>query len=421
MEGDQVGNGLAGIPAIEAVDLLEVGDGDLLHVFADLDLGDDVSLIVLHRRQLVYAAEHRLGPGGDHPLTHAEHIDLGALQKQILDQILVQGVGHGDFAFGPPGVVQHLPGLPGQIRHIAGVQPDAALGDAHGFEHLIEGPDGVGHAGFQGVVGIHQQRGVGGVNFAVRLESIILRVEHLHPGVSHGAPGGHAVQLVRDGAGGAAAAADIRGPCADDGGVGALGPAGAELQHRAAPCSPDDAVGLGGNEALVVDGQQGKGLDKLCFNGRSPHHHQGLLGEHRGPLRHGINVAGKPEISQIFQEFLAEQVPPPKIRNVLLGEVQVLDVVDQLLQARGNGKAALVRHPAEEHVKIRDLILEAVLEIPVAHGQLIKVAEHGHVQLFLNVHPSIPQIFVILAGVPAYDSRFPPPQCNRLLYASLRK
>ena len=171
----------------------------------------------------------------------------------------------------------------------------------------------------------------------------------------------------------------------------------------------------------MVDGQQGKGLDKLCFNGRSPHHHQGLLGEHRGPLRHGINVAGKPEISQIFQEFLAEQVPPPKIRNVLLGEVQVLDVVDQLLQARGNGKAALVRHPAEEHVKIRDLILEAVLEIPVAHGQLIKVAEHGHVQLFLNVHPSIPQIFVILAGVPAYDSRFPPPQCNRLLYASLRK
>ena len=55
-----------------------------------LILGMMFPFIVLHRRQLVYAAEHRLGPGGDHPLAHAEHIDLGPLQKQVLDQILVQ-------------------------------------------------------------------------------------------------------------------------------------------------------------------------------------------------------------------------------------------------------------------------------------------------------------------------------------------
>ena len=31
--------------------------------------------------------------------------------------------------------------------------------DAQGFEHRVKGPNGVGHAGFQGVVGVHQQRG----------------------------------------------------------------------------------------------------------------------------------------------------------------------------------------------------------------------------------------------------------------------
>ena len=89
---------------------------------------------------------------------------------------------------------------------------------------------------------------------------------------------------------------------------------------------------------------------------------------------------------QIGEELLAEQVPAAEILDVLVGEVQVLDVVDQLLQSGRDGEAAAVRYLAEEHVKVGDAILAAGFKVAVAHGQLVEIAEHGHVQLFLCFH-----------------------------------
>ena len=97
-------------------------------------------------------------------------------------------------------------------------------------------------------------------------------------------------------------------------------------------------------------------------------------------------VAGEAEVPQIVQEFLAEQVSPAEIGDILLGEVQVLDVVDQLLQTCRDGEAAAIGHLAEKHVEIGDALLAAGLKVAVAHGQLIEVTEHGHVQLFLSFH-----------------------------------
>ena len=91
--------------------------------------------------------------------------------------------------------------------------------------HLVERLDGVGHAGLQRVVGVYQQRGVGGIDLAVRLKRVIFVVEHLHPRMGHCAACRHAVDLVGDGAGRPGAAADIGRPCADDGRVRALCPA----------------------------------------------------------------------------------------------------------------------------------------------------------------------------------------------------
>ena len=67
-------------------------------------------------------------------------------------------------------------------------------------------------------------------------------------------------------------------------------------------------------------------------------------------------------------------------------EVQVLDVVDQLLQTCGDGEAAAIGHLAEKHVEIGDAVLAAGFKVAVAHGQLIKVAEHGHIQLLIGLH-----------------------------------
>ncbi len=309
-----------------------------------LILGMILPLVVLDGGQLVHAAEHRLGLGGDQPLAHAEGVDAGPLAQQVPDDILVQGVGGHNLAVGQPGLVQHLPGLPGQVGQVAGVQPDGAVGDALGQQHLLEGPDGVGHAGLEHVVGVHQQGGGVGVELAVGLEGGVLVGEHLHPGVGHGAAGGGAVELVGHGAGGAGAAGDIGGPGAQHGAVRPLGPAGAELGHRPALGRPDDAVGLGGDEGLVVQAQQHEGLDKLGLDGGGADGENGLPGEDGRALRHRPDVAGKAEVAQIVQKLLAEAALAAQIGDVLLVKVQLLDIVDDLLQAGGDGKAAPVGH-----------------------------------------------------------------------------
>ena len=60
-----------------------------------------------------------------------------------------------------------------------------------------------------------------------------------------------------------------------------LSPAG-DIQHRAATGGTGDAVGLGGDQALVVDGQQREGLDELGLDGLGPDDDHGLTGETPG-------------------------------------------------------------------------------------------------------------------------------------------
>jgi len=151
----------------------------------------------------------------------------------------------------------------------------------------------------------------------------------------------------------------------------------------------------------VIDGKKRKGLNELGLNSRSAHRDQGLPGKNRGALGDGVNVAGKAEILQIGQEVLVKELAAPEILDVLLGEVEILNIVNELLQSRHDGKAALIRYRAEKHIEIGDTILVAVFEITVAHGQLIKIAEHGHVQLFLSFH-FIPQYRYVIGG-PSVD------------------
>ncbi len=235
-------------------------------------------------------------------------------------------------------------------------------------------------------VGVHQQGGGGGVDLAVGLEGGVLVGEHLHPGVGHGAGGGGAVQLVGHGAGGAPRPGDVAGSGPQNRAVGALGPAGAELGHRGALGGPDDPVGLGGDEGLVVQGQQDIGLHKLGLDGGGADGEDGLPGEDGGALGHGPDVAGEAEALQIVQKFRGEAPLAPEVFDVLHVKVQVQNVVDQLVQARADGKAPLVRHVPEEHVEIGHPVLKARLEIAVAHGQLVEVTEHGHVQLLFGAH-----------------------------------
>ena len=136
----------------------------------------------------------------------------------------------------------------------------------------------------------------------------------------------------------------------------------------------------------MVDLQQQIRLHELRLNGRGAHRDERLTREHGRTLRHGPDVAGEAEVFQIVQKCLAEQLPAAQVGNVLVGEVQVLNVVDDLLETGGDGVAAVVGHAAEEYIEVGDAILHVVVEIAVAHRQLIEIAEHGHVQRLVGVH-----------------------------------
>ena len=224
VQADIVRDGLSGVVAVEAVDLLKVRVRDLADVLADLDLRDDVARLVLDGGQLVHAAEHRLAARGDEPLAHAEQVDLRTLIQQILNEILIQRVRAADLAALPARLVEHFARLLRQIGHVAGVEPDAALRQPSRFQHLVEHTDRVRHARLQYIIGVHQQRGVVRVNFAVRLERLVFAVEHLHPRMGHRAACRHAVQLVRQRAGRALAAADVRRARTEHGRIAALRP-----------------------------------------------------------------------------------------------------------------------------------------------------------------------------------------------------
>ena len=204
--------------------------------------------------------------------------------------------------------------------------------------------------------------------------------------MGHSAAGRHAEQLVGNGAGRALAAADKGRPCAGDGSVGTLGPAGAEFQHHPALRGPDDAVGLGGDEALVIEDQQQEGLHQLGLNGRGPDGDYRLPGEDGRTLRNGPDIAGKPEIPQIIQELFRKEVLAPEIVNILFAEMQVFNIGNDPVQARTDGVAAVIRDLPEKDVKVGNPVLKARLKIAVAHGQLIKVAEHGHIELIRHIH-----------------------------------
>ena len=148
---------------------------------------------------------------------------------------------------------------------------------------------------------------------------------------------------------------------------------------------PDDAVGLGGDEGLVVYREQQEGLDKLGLDGGRPDGEEGLPGEDGGALGHRPDVAGEPEVLQILQKALAEAALAPQIGDVLLVEAEPLHIVDDLLQTGGDGEAAAVRHVAEKDVEIADLLgVARRLEVAVAHGQFIEITEQGVVHMFLH-------------------------------------
>lgn len=81
----------------------------------------------------------------------------------------------------------------------------------------------------------------------------------------------------------------------------------------------------------MIEDQENVGFDKLSLNGGSAHSHNRFAGEDRGSLRNSPDIAGKTEVSQIIQKFFYETAFGPEVFDIRFGEMQILDIIDNLL------------------------------------------------------------------------------------------
>ena len=87
-----------------------------------------------------------------------------------------------------------------------------------------------------------------------------------------------------------------------------------------------------------------------------------------------------------IQKALAEAALSPQVGDVLLGEAEVFDIVDDLLQTGRDGEAASIGYIAEEDIEVADLVGIAIgLKVAVAHGQFVKITQECVVHVFLHL------------------------------------
>ena len=195
----------------------------------------------------------------------------------------------------------------------------------------------------------------------------------------HRAAGRDAVVAVGQNAGSTLTAADEGCARTVDRAVIALCTAGAELEHGAALRGAGDAVRLGGDQRLVVDGQQNHGLNELRLNHRACNGDERLAREYRRALGDSPDIAFELEVAQIVEKRLGEAFAAAEVCDVLLGEAEIFEVGDQLLDTGHDGIAAAVRNAAEEHIKVCAAVAHTLFKIAICHRELVEVGQHGKI------------------------------------------
>ena len=398
-QGDKIRPDLARLVIVNPENSLVARIRNLLRILGELDLRNKFPFLIQHGRQLVDAAEGGTVAGGDHIRADAPGGDGRALALQAGDQVLVQVAGGGDDRVWEAGLVQHFAGLLGHVGQVAAVQTDTVEGQRNsGLTHLRKDADGVGDAGFQRIVGVHQQDAGVRVELGIFLESRVLVREAHDPAVGVGALDGDVEELSGQHVGGADTAADHGGAGPVDAGVRSLGPAEAKFHDAVALRRVDDPGGFGGDEALVVYDGEDRRLHKLRFHNRGDDLKKGLPRKYDGAFRNRVDVAGEPEIAQVLQKILIEELQASQILNVAGLEGQVLDIVDDLVEAGRDGEAAAGGIFPVKDVE-DDGFIGLVLKVALHHGQLVEVCQQGQSHGAHSFHalfqPEIRQLYFL--------------------------
>ena len=363
---EQVCHSFVAVLIVNTVNLLEMRIGDLFGIFADLDLGNDLS-VSFNGNQFVNAAENRIALRRDQTFANAERVDFRTLYEKVTDNMLVKGVGNDDLTFGQALTVQLCTDFLGEISKVTGVQTNGKIMNALRNEDLLECADRIGQTALHNVISINQQGCVIGINAAIGLKRFVFGIEHLNPSVRHRTGSLYAEISVCDGVGRGMTSADIRRSCTVDRGFRTLCSARTEFGNHSAACCTNDTARLGCNQGLVIKREKDKGLNELCLHGGSANDHHGLARKYGRSFGNRIDITRKAEIAKIFQKFFVEKILVTQIFDIFFGKFQILDVVNDGFQACRNRITAAVGNIAEKNVEISNFVLFAGNEIAVRH------------------------------------------------------
>ena len=408
VQGDHISDDLMGILVEKPIHRLESRIGDLLHVFADLDLGNHLP-VLFQGGQFIDASKDRFRFRGNQPLPHSEGIHTGPLQQYILNDVLVQGIGNSDGTFLQSRFIQHLSGIFSQVGHVAAVDADSHLLGLHFLKHF----DGVGYTGFQHIEGIHQQGAVFRIDLGIFFKGFIFGGEHLNPAVSHGSQGQDPVVPLRNSTGCSHAPADVGCPGSQYRCRSSVGSSGTEFHDGPSLGGSDNPVSLGGNQALVIDQKEKHGFHELGLYHRASYSNHRFSRKNRRSFGDSPYITGKFEFQQIIQEFFIEDLLAFQVIDIFLGKFQVLEIIHHLLQAGHNGETAPIGDLPEKEIKIGDVIGNASFKITIGHGQLIKVCQHGHIVLLFHFNDSSALPFSLITKYPDAMTRTPPAPCSK--------
>ncbi len=112
-------------------------------------------------------------------------------------------------------------------------------------------------------------------------------------------------------------------------------------------------------------------FDKLRLRDWSDHFDHRLVGEHRSALRNGIHVTGKPERAERRQELIGESIERAEVGDIIVGEVQVFEMGEQLLETTGEQEVPVWRQPPNKQ-REGGRVGQPLDQIRLHHGELVQ-------------------------------------------------
>ena len=180
------------------------------------------------------------------------------------------------------------------------------------------------------------------------------------------------------------AAADHRGARAVNAGVRPLRAAQAKLHHIVPASGIHHACRLGCDERLMVDEVEQRRFDQLRLHDGRAHAQERLIREHDRALGHAVDFPREAQRAQHVEKILVKEVQRPQIIEVLLGKMELIDIVDDGLRAR-HYRVSIVFAVAKKQIEHGLVFAHAITVIPVHHRELVQVGHHGQVSCARDV------------------------------------